>query len=204
MSERVNAAVTSPQIEDSVEETAGTEILFGRYMRPDRQEYPCQVGEIDASKIEVIAKHEVEFGEHIVAYLDQIGRIEGVVSQRHEGGFTISLSLSGTRLERFQKRLEWLNNRDENGESDQRRHARYQPSESESQLILPDGRNYPCEILDISVSGSSVKVGVIPSIGTYVMLGKMRGRVTRIHAEGIGIEFLKVLDTQGLKTSFSF
>ncbi len=200
----MNAAVTSPQIEDRAEESSGTEILFGRYMRPDRQEYPCQVGSIDATKIEVIAKHEVEFGEHIVAYLDQIGRIEGVVSQRHEGGFTISLSLSGTRLERFQKRLEWLHNRDESDGADQRRHARYHPSDSASQLILPDGRTYPCEILDISVSGSSVKVGVIPSIGTYVMLGKMRGRVTRIHAEGIGIEFLKVLDTQGLKSSFSF
>ncbi len=200
----MNAAVTSPQIEDRAEESSGTEILFGRYMRPDRQEYPCQVGSIDATKIEVIAKHEVEFGEHIVAYLDQIGRIEGVVSQRHEGGFTISLSLSGTRLERFQKRLEWLHNRDESDGADQRRHARYHPSDSASQLILPDGRTYPCEILDISVSGSSVKVRVIPSIGTYVMLGKMRGRVTRIHAEGIGIEFLKVLDTQGLKSSFSF
>lgn len=200
----MNVAVTNPETDTGTEQSAGTEVLFGRYMRPDQQEYPCQVGTIDISKIEVIATHEVEFGEHIVAYLDQVGRIEGLVSARHEGGFTISLALSGTRLERFQKRLEWLNNRDDSDEAEQRRHARYQPSESASQLILPDGRNYPCEILDISVSGSSVKVDVIPSIGTYVMLGKMRGRVTRIHPEGIGIEFLKMLDTQGLKTSFSF
>ena len=96
------------------------------------------------------------------------------------------------------------NNRNDGDEEDQRRHARYQPSDSASQLILPDGRNYPCEILDISVSGASVKVDVSPSIGTYVMLGKMRGRITRLHAEGIGIEFLKMLDTQGLKSSFSF
>ncbi len=200
----MNVAVTNPEVESGTEDSAGSDVLFGRYMRPDQQEYPCQVGTIDISKIEVIATHQVEFGEHIVAYLDQIGRIEGLVSARHEGGFTISLSLSGSRLERFQKRLEWLNNRDDNDEAEQRRHARYQPSDSASQLILPDGRNYPCEILDISVSGSSVKVDVIPSIGTYVMLGKMRGRVTRIHPEGIGIEFLKMLDTQGLKTSFSF
>ncbi len=160
----MNVAVTNPEIEAGTEQSAGSEILFGRYMRPDQQEYPCQVGTIDISKIEVIADHEVEFGEHIVAYLDQIGRIEGLVSARHEGGFTISLALSGTRLERFQKRLEWLNNRDDSDEAEQRRHARYQPSDSASQLILPDGRNYPCEILDISVSGSSVKVDVIPSI----------------------------------------
>ena len=200
----MNVAVTNPQVDTEPAENAGSNVLFGRYMRPDQQEYPCQVGKLDTSKIEVVARHEVEFGEHIVAYLDQIGRIEGIVSARNEAGFTISLSLSGSRLERFEKRLEWLNNRDEGDEEDQRRHARYQPSESASQLILPDGRNYPCEILDISVSGASVKVDVIPSIGTYVMLGKMRGRITRLHAEGIGIEFLKMLDTQGLKSSFSF
>lgn len=182
----MNVAVTNPQVDTTPGASTGDEILFGRYMRPDQQEYPCQVGTLDASKIEFIAQNEVEFGEHIVAYLDQIGRIEGLVSARNEAGFTISLSLSGSRLERFEKRVEWLNNRDE---SDQRRHARYQPSDSASQLILPDGRNYPCEILDISVSGASVKVDVIPSIGTYVMLRKMRGRITRIHPEGIGIEF---------------
>ncbi|CAN0488657.1 unnamed protein product, partial [Discosporangium mesarthrocarpum] len=173
----VNVAVTNPEIEESSEQSSGAEILFGRYMRPDQQEYACQVGAIDARKIEVIANHEVEFGEHIVAYLDQIGRIEGLVSARNEGSFTISLALTGTRLERFEKRLEWLNDRENGDDADQRRHERYQPSESASQLILPDGRNYPCEILDISVSGAAVKVDVIPSIGTYVMLGKMRGRV---------------------------
>ena len=114
VSKRVNVAVTNPQPETGSEANSGNTILFGRYMRPDHQEYPCQVGELDASKIEILAKHEVEFGEHIVAYLDQIGRIEGVVSSRNETGFTISLSLSGSRLERFQKRLEWLHNRDEN------------------------------------------------------------------------------------------
>lgn len=200
----MNVAVTHPEVESVPEQDSGSDILFGRYMRPDQQEYPCQVGAIDARKIEVIARHEVEFGEQIVAYLDQIGRIEGLVSARNEDGFTISLALTGTRLARFEKRLEWLKNRGDGDDADQRRHARYQPSESASQLILPDGRNYPCEILDISVSGAAVKVDVIPSIGTYVMLGKMRGRVTRIHPDGIGIEFLKMLDTQGLSTSFSF
>ncbi len=200
----MNVAVTNPEVDVDSDASAGGEILFGRYMRPDQQEYPCQVAALDASKIEVVAQHQVEFGENIVAYLDQIGRIEGIVSARNEAGFTISLSLSGSRLERFEKRLEWLNNRSEGDDEDQCRHARYQPSESASQLILPDGRNYPCEILDISVSGASVKVDVIPSIGTYVMLGKMRGRITRVHPDGIGIEFLKMLDTQGLKSSFSF
>ncbi len=200
----MNVAATQPQAEPAPSESSGEDILFGRYMRPDQQEYPCQVGSLDTSKIEIIARHEVEFGEHIVAYLDQIGRVEGLVSVRNEAGFTISLSLSGSRLERFEKRLEWLNNRGQDDEAEQRRHARYQPSESASQLIMPDGRTYPCEILDISVSGAAVKVDVIPSIGTYVMLGKMRGRITRIHADGVGIEFLKMLDTQGLSSSFSF
>lgn len=73
-----------------------------------------------------------------------------------------------------------------------------------SQLILPDGRTYPGETVDISISGAAVRVDVILAIGTYVMLGKMRGRVTRIHGDDIGIEFVKMFDTAGLKNSFNF
>ena len=68
------------------------------------------------------------------------------------------------------------------------------------QITLPDGRVYPCEILDISLSGAAVKVDVMPSLGTHLMLGKMRGRIVRYVESGIAIEFLKPLNTTQLST----
>ena len=79
--------------------------------------------------------------------------------------------------------------------ADNRRHARYEPKDSTSHITLPDGRVYACEVIDISVSGAGVKVGVMPSLGTFVMLGKMRGRIVRYLDTGVAIEFVRPLDT---------
>ena len=49
-------------------------------------------------------------------------------------------------------------------------------------------------MIDISVSGAGIKTEVMPSIGTYLMLGKMRGRVVRYLEHGVAIEFVKQLD----------
>jgi hypothetical protein len=45
-------------------------------------------------------------------------------------------------------------------------------------------------VLDLSVSGISVKTDVRPPIGEFVLIGQMAGRVARHHGEGIGIEFV--------------
>ncbi len=200
----MNVAVSDAPMSNGLEPSMSSDIVFGRYMRPDCQEFPCQVASIDTTHVTLVTRGETEPGEHIVAYIDEIGRVEGQVTQCTETGFTIGLSLSEAGLDRMQQRLNWLKDRDENDAPGQRRHARYQPQDTASHLILPDGRTYPCAILDISISGASVSVDVIPSLGTYIMLGKMRGRVTRIHPDGIGIEFVKMLDTTGLKNSFKF
>ena len=201
----MSLAEAIPQV-DTPPQQAGSDygIVFGRYMRPDQQEYACQLTAIDTTQVTVITRGEADFGENLVLYLDDIGRLQGQVAHRSSSGFTLALSLSPAQTERLEQRLEWVKNKDQGESTEMRRHARYQPSDAASHLNLPDGRSYACEIIDISVSGAAVRVDVIPAIGTVIMLGKMRGRVTRIHAEGIGIEFVKMLDTAGLKSSFSF
>ena len=63
---------------------------------------------------------------------------------------------------------------------------------------MPDGREYNCEVMDISLSGAAIRVEVMPSLGTYVLLGKMRGRVVRYLENGIALEFVKLLDRSQL------
>jgi hypothetical protein len=45
-------------------------------------------------------------------------------------------------------------------------------------------------VLDLSMSGISVKTKVRPPIGEFVLIGQMAGRIARHHDEGIGIEFV--------------
>jgi hypothetical protein len=65
--------------------------LAGRFMREDRQEYPCQVINMSAGGMALLAPAICDDGERIVAYLDNLGRIEGVVVRSFEGGFAVRI-----------------------------------------------------------------------------------------------------------------
>ena len=183
-------------------EQSGTpELVFGRFMLPDLSEHACQVVDLSVAGATFITPSVPTQGQSIVAYIEEIGRIEAITGAAKPGGFEISFNLKGSRLERFQERVEWLHQRGNGDTGDNRRHSRYDPTDRVSQVTLPDGRVYNCEVLDISVSGAGIKTEVVPSVGTYLMLGKMRGRVVRYLEHGVAIEFVKQLDGAHLPTA---
>lgn len=167
--------------------------LFGRYMLPDMSEHPCQVTNLTNTGATFLTDKIPEIGLSIVAYIEELGRIEAISGKVVPGGFQITFALKGVRLEKLESRIKWLGERTASGEEG-RRHSRFEPRDSQSQITLPDGRVYNCEVIDISVSGAGITVDVMPSLGTYVMLGKMRGRVVRYLENGVGIEFVQPLD----------
>ena len=175
-------------------------IVFGRFMLPDMSEHACQVVEVTPLGATFLTENIPQIGQTLVAYLEDIGRVEAISTVEVQGGFRVEFTLQGPRLERLQQRIAWLKNRDPDDDTG-RRHARFEPSEKQSQISLPDGRVYNCEVIDISVSGAAIKTEVVPSVGTYLMLGKMRGRVVRYIDQGVAIEFVKQLDRGQLPTS---
>jgi hypothetical protein len=190
-------------ISATVQETANRPaaqgpVLFGRFMLPDMSEHPCQVSDLTSSSATFHSEHVPPVGLPIVAYLEELGRVEALSAEPVEGGFKIVFSLKGARLEKLETRLKWLGHKQRGNEAEGRRHARFEPRDSKSQITLPDGRVYTCEVLDISVSGAGIRVEVMPSLGTYVMLGKMRGRVVRHLEHGLAIEFAGQLDSHQL------
>jgi hypothetical protein len=174
--------------------------LFGRFMLPDMSEHPCQVHGISIDGAVFITSQVPSVGQTIVAYLEEVGRIEATSAEPVDGGFRVTFSLTGARRERLETRLRWLIQKQagEGDSAEDRRHTRYEPRDSRSQITMPDGREYFCEVVDISLSGAAVKVDVMPSLGTHILLGKMRGRVVRYLEHGVGIEFVKPLERNQL------
>ncbi len=170
-------------------------VVFGRFMLPDMTEHACQVIEMGPDNA-VFATSEVPpIGQPIVAYLEDLGRVEVISGAPVPGGFRVRYAYSGARLERLRARISYLKQRAE-GAPDQRRHARFEPKDKHTNLTLPDGRSYPCEVMDISISGCAIKTDIMPSIGTALLIGKMRGRVVRYLESGVGIEFTRQLTVQ--------
>ena len=166
-------------------------------MLPDMSEHACQVLDMGTDGATFITSDVPPPGLAIVAYLEDLGRVEVTSGAPVQGGFRVTYAYTGARLERLMQRIDYIKKRAE-GAPDHRRHARFEPKDKHTSMTLADGRNYPCEVLDISISGCAVKTDVMPSLGTYIMVGKMKGRVVRYLENGVGIEFVKFLDRNQL------
>src|SRR5271170_4537348 len=67
--------------------------VLGRYMRSDRQEFPCQTIDMSPGGVALFAPVKGYIGEKIIVYLDHLGRIEGPVVRHLESGFALSLNV---------------------------------------------------------------------------------------------------------------
>ena len=165
---------------------------LGRYMLADRREFPCQVIEMSPGDATIIAPASGGVGERVIAYLDHIGRVEGPITGKIEGGFTMEFSASSRKREHMAAQLTWLANKDILNLPEDRRHGRVVPDNRHSSVRLDDGRTYNCKIMDISLSGAAIEIDVRPALGTAVTLGRMRATVVRHFDNGVGVEFSSV------------
>lgn len=165
--------------------------LPGRFMMPDQQEYPCQVTEMSPGDIKLYTPVKAEIGDRIVVYIDIMGRVDGTVARLFESGMALSYKLSPLKQDRIADKLTWLANKDSISNIEDRRHERQEPEpeHTSSHIILPDGRSYECQIVDISISGAALTAPICPDIHTHVTLGKMKGKVVRHLDNGFAVEF---------------
>ena len=163
--------------------------ILGRYMLADRREFPCQVIEMSPGDATLIAPVSGIDGERIIAYLDQIGRVEGTILNQVEGGFLMDVAATSRKRDKMAAQLTWLANKDVLNLPEDRRHERVVPDLRHSTVVLDDGRRYNCKIIDISLSGAAIELDVRPAMGTPITIGRMRARVVRHFQNGVAVEF---------------
>ncbi len=176
--------------------------LSGRYMLANRQEYRCRTLDISVGGLSIRGYEKGNLGDSIILYIDEIGRIEGTIVRHIDKGFAVSFSPSPAKRKRLLEKLTWLMNKDVIEGDETRRFTRHLPPVSETKFFLPDGRAYPCRIIDMSLSGASIEIDVIPAVGAEITLGKMKGRVIRHHDSGIAVEFTEVDDNTTIADHF--
>ncbi|GGA80518.1 pilus assembly protein PilZ [Brucella endophytica] len=173
--------------------------LHGRYMLEDRSEYSCIVAEMSPGSALLHGERLGRVGERIIAYVDHVGRIEGSVLRQTPDGFLLLLTASERKKDKLAAQLTWLANKHELDLPEDRRHERIAPRNPNNVLTLADGRQYPCRIIDLSLSGAAIEIDVRPALRTSVTLGTMRGSVVRHFEDGIAIEFAHVQQREMLE-----
>jgi len=165
--------------------------LSGRYMLPDQREFACSTRYISVNKAMILGPEQGNIDDRVIAYLEKVGRFDGRIQEKVEGGFILTFTLSPIKAEKLADQLAWLLSNDCDGQIADRRHERIVPNYSLSTLTLQSGMKIHCHIIDVSISGAAISLKTRPELGTRIILGSTPGRVTRNLQHGVVIEFLE-------------
>ncbi len=164
--------------------------LGGRLFVPDDgRETRCQVVDMSPGGAQLVCEIVPDAGTKVIVYIDGFGRFEAVVARPEQGHFGVRFNCSPLKRERVAEQLILLMNRGSVDESMMRRHERTTTTEGLAHFTRANGAVVACEVLDLSLSGLSLKTESRPLIGEKIMIGQMAGRVVRHHETGIAVEF---------------
>lgn len=163
------------------------------YVPATQEEAICTVEDISPGDASLICDLKREPQGRCVIYLDGFGRFEGPVVRVKSAGFVMTFTCSAQKREKLADQLILETNRHLLNDGDMRRHDRVEAaSGSFTHFTRFTGDQIRCEVLDLSLTGVSVRSDARPPIGEHILIGNRAGRIVRHHAEGIGIEFLGV------------
>jgi PilZ domain len=165
--------------------------LPGRFFLPaDGREGACKVLDLSPGGAQIESDLAPETGAQMILYVDGFGRFEGQVTRPDRGSFGVQFNCSPLKRERIAEQLMLLMNRGILDETVIRRHERA-PAPGLASFTRANGDVVACEVLDLSLSGVSLKTRNRPPVGETVLIGQMAGRVARHHENGIAIEFIR-------------
>jgi hypothetical protein len=164
--------------------------LPGRLFIPaDSREARCTVVDLSPGGAAISCETALEAGTVLVLYVDGFGRFEGNVVRCEGCGFGMAFVCTPSKRERTAEQLILFLNKSLVDESVLRRHER-SSQKGFAKFTRADGQIVQCEIMDMSVSGVSLRTDVKPPIGEFVLIAQIAGRVARHHTDGVGIEFV--------------
>jgi hypothetical protein len=166
--------------------------LRGRYMLPDRSEHECETCAVAAEWIDFAAPGGADVGDRVIAYIDELGRIEGVVAAATTGGFAIAVTASLGKRERLTRKIAWLYDRQEGRAAEARKHQRIEP-ETEARIdIVFEGQSDEAAVVDCSQSGVALYTELPLKPGDKLAIGGLTAKVVRIRNGVLAAEFDKL------------
>jgi hypothetical protein len=166
--------------------------LNARFMRTDGSEHHAQVIDVSGGGIALKSDSPPVVGEHIILYVDNLGRLEGRVVRKIGEGFALPFNATPRRRERICQMITRL--RQGMPDDDELAEAGFVPDEGAqlapiSHIVLGDGEKIPVRVVDLNVTGVVVETPLKLALGTSVQVGRMNGVVTDMGSGCLTIEF---------------
>ncbi|WP_375200858.1 PilZ domain-containing protein [Hyphococcus sp.] len=158
-----------------------------RFLTEKGVECAAEVLNISAAGAMLRTKFPPSLGQSLVLYIDQIGRVEAKVVRSSNNSFAVTYPKRRAKQAKIADNItSAINNR--HAGADRRTNPRIQ-QDAPATVLLEDGREVKCSIMDISLTGASLDISPRPPLGTHLVLGRMTAKVVRRHDKGVGVVF---------------
>lgn len=179
-------------------------IVAGRYMLPDRQEFPCTTVDISAGGLLVQCEVPPYRGQRVVVYLNELGRVEGTATRVSKDSFALAITSTSLKRERIAANLTWLANSEDAEVQESRASVRIQPNVGRASLVLSTGKIVPVIVREFSLSGATIKTDLALQADARVTLGTRPAQVVRATESGYALHFLTPLSERELTPNTIF
>jgi hypothetical protein len=179
------AIVVEPINKRAFERTA-TALAGKMFVPAEERTADCGIVDISAGGAGITCSQMPPLETYVVLYIDTFGRFEAVVTRAV--GDVLGLRFVCTDAKR-QRLVEQLTKAVGTGEGPSLRKDRRVKVSPISFFTRVSGDRVGCEIIDISLTGASLKTGTRPPVGEMILIGQMAARVVRQHDNGVAIAF---------------
>jgi hypothetical protein len=176
----------------------------GRIFFPARQyEEECLVCDLSPDGAGLKSSCSGAIGANVILYVDGLGRFEGTIARHDRLRVGIKFKCSEVKRARI---AELIANYVELGAVSStalRDRSRQQGGVALHYFSLQSGETMSCEIVDIALSGASLRTDERPPIGETISFGKTLAMVVRHTDSGIAVSFMgsSVRDTPRAQTA---
>ncbi|MEI7789536.1 MAG: PilZ domain-containing protein [Alphaproteobacteria bacterium] len=166
--------------------------LEGRLFLPaEETTFDCIILDLSAGGAGLYCAEPPPLNSFVVLYVNGFGRFDGVTTRYAKGELGLRFVCEDVRRKRLEEDLSSYVKDGMRGITRLRRSQRSAPRAPIDHFIRTDGSAVPCELLDISLQGVSLRTSVHPPIGEVIELGATRAWVIRHFDDCIGVQFLQ-------------
>lgn len=163
-----------------------------RGLSSDGVEFEAMTVDVCAGGLRISLARPLQLGEHVVLYIDEIGRVEGRIARvLRDFGYAIAFTIPLRKRDKIADQLTWLINRDRLKLTDERETGgERKPGRGQVVATYGAGVSIACAVSDVSLFGVALKTsGPRPLIGERVKVGDRAGTCIRYIEGGFAVDF---------------
>jgi len=162
----------------------------GKIFFPERKwEEECVVSDLSPDGAGLKSSCSAAVGALAVLYVDGLGRFEGKIVRHDRLRLGVKFAFSEAKRARLAQVIADFVERGEVKSTSLRTRSRLTGSQALHQFVLPSGQTRDCEIVDIALSGASLRTDMRPPVGETITFGKTTAIVVRHTKCGIAVSF---------------